>query len=147
MPTGMLSACPDLPEALFDSGAAVLEEGGRSGKLFILKSGSVEIVKESVSLNEIDQPGAVFGEISHLLDQSHMATVRTLEPSCFYVVEDPEKFFVDNPAFAREVARLLARRLQGVTRYLVDLKRQFDRESSHLSMVDEVLEALISQSG
>jgi hypothetical protein len=63
------------------------------------------------------------------------------------VVDDPEQFFVENPAFAREVARTLARRLQGVTRYLVDLKRQFDRESGHLGMVDEVLEALISQSG
>ncbi len=147
MPTGVQNACPNLPEATFDGGAVVLEEGGRSGKLFILKSGSVEIVKEGVSLNEIDKPGAVFGEISHLLDQPHMATVRTLEPCCFQVVEDPEKFFVDHPAFAREVARLLARRLQGVTRYLVDLKRQFEREGHHLSMVDEVLEALISQSG
>jgi CRP-like cAMP-binding protein len=81
--------------------------------------------------------------MSVLLDQPHSATVRAIEPSVFAVVEDPEAFIRAHPDFARSVATLLARRLQGVTSYLADLKRQFAGEDSHLGMVDEVLDSLL----
>jgi len=47
------------------------------------------------------------------------------------------------PAISVHVARLLARRLNAVTTYLVDLKRQYEDRDDHLGMVDEVLESLL----
>jgi CRP/FNR family cyclic AMP-dependent transcriptional regulator len=41
------------------------------------------------------------------------------------------------------VARILSRRVQLVTGYLVDLERQFADRDDHLAMVDEVLESLV----
>jgi hypothetical protein len=40
------------------------------------------------------------------------------------------------------VARLLARRLDSLNKYLVDVKAQYEGHD-HLGMVDEVLEALM----
>ena len=48
-----------------------------------------------------------------------------------------------DPSIGLALARLLAKRLHSVTTYLVDLKRQFEDQESHLSMVDEVLETLV----
>jgi CRP/FNR family transcriptional regulator, cyclic AMP receptor protein len=45
------------------------------------------------------------------------------------------------------VARILSRRVQLVTGYLVDLKRQFADRDDHLAMVDEVLESLVPHQG
>jgi hypothetical protein len=42
---------------------------------------------------------------------------------------------------------MLAQRLNGATTYLVDLKRQFEGQASHLGMVGEVLETLMHQQG
>ncbi len=48
---------------------------------------------------------------------------------------------------AREanVARILAHRLDAVTRYLVDVKQQFAQAGGHLGMVDEVLETVMTR--
>jgi CRP-like cAMP-binding protein len=35
----------------------------------------------------VDEPGAVFGEISALLDRPHTADVRALKPSQFYIAD------------------------------------------------------------
>jgi hypothetical protein len=43
------------------------------------------------------------------------------------------------------VAELLAQRLNSVTGYLADLKRQYEDHDDHLGMVDEVLETLTHQ--
>ena len=52
-----------------------------------------------------------------------------------------------HPELALPIARLLARRLQNVTSYLVDLKRQFGDRTDHLGMVEEVLESLAHEQG
>jgi CRP/FNR family cyclic AMP-dependent transcriptional regulator len=59
-------------------------------------------------------------------------------------VADGLKFLQDNPAANVELSRLLAKRLDGVTNYLVDLKQQFSDQDNHLGMVDEVLESLLN---
>jgi hypothetical protein len=81
--------------------------------------------------------------MSVLLDMPHMATVRAMAPSRAHVVEDGAGFLESHPDVAAALARLLAQRLHGVTTYLVDLKKQFEDEASHLGMVDEILEALV----
>jgi CRP-like cAMP-binding protein len=111
--------------------------------LYVLATGSVEVVKGEVQINTVSEPGTFFGEMSVLLDTPHTATVRALEPSTFHVAADPLAFVRANPDVGLAVARLLARRLHFVTTYLVDLKRQFEGSGDHLAMVDEVLDTLV----
>lgn len=135
--------CAGQPERAFAPGEALLTEGAQTGRLYVLIEGAVEIVKGGVQVNVVADAGAVFGEMSVLLEAPHMATVRALGPARAYLVEDGAAFLERHPDVAVALARLLAQRLQGVTSYLVDLKRQFEQEASHLGMVDEILEALV----
>jgi CRP-like cAMP-binding protein len=58
--------------------------GSTTGRLLILRKGVVAVLKEGVEIATVTEPGAVFGEVSVLLDQPHMADVRALEVSQFY---------------------------------------------------------------
>lgn len=131
------------PERALPADATLIEEGKHVEILYILIEGLVEIVKGDVQITTVAEPGSVFGEIAVLLDTPHMASVRTLAPSRFLVIDDPRDFFATRPELTLHVARLLARRLGLVTSYLVDLKHQFAEQENHLGMVDEVLESLL----
>lgn len=141
----ILSFCQGLPEKTFAPGEVLLAEGGRERILYILLEGEVEVLKGDFQVNTVSEPGAIFGEISVLLDIPHMATVKTLTPSRAYVVERAGEFLQSHTDIAYQLARLLAQRLHGVTTYLVDLKSQFEDQKDHLGMVDEVLETLVHQ--
>lgn len=143
-PAELLALCTSYPTEERQPGDVLLAEGHRVGVLYILESGQVEILKQEQHINTVAQPGAVFGEISLLLDQAHMATVRVTRPSRFRVVHDPFEFLRRQPEAALHLASLLARRLNAVTTYLVDLKKQYEHHQDHLSMVDEVLEGLLN---
>jgi CRP-like cAMP-binding protein len=139
----ILEACQGrLPERTFGAGEIIIAEGTRAGMLFVLAEGTVEVVKGDYVINAFSEPGAVFGEISVLLDTVHSATVRTTAPSRFFLVTDPLEFLRSTPDVALGVARLLAKRLYAMTTYLVDLKQQFEHHTDHFGMVDEVLDAL-----
>lgn len=143
----VLHRCAGMLERTFAAGEVLLHDGDRTGVLFILIEGSVEVLKGDVQVNLVSDPGAVFGEISVLLDAPHTATVRTLEPSRFYVAENALGFLQSDGTVALAVARLLGRRVNAMTTYLVDLKHQFEDHETHLGIVDEVLEALVHHQG
>jgi CRP-like cAMP-binding protein len=143
----VIERCAALPQRQFRAGEPILEEGKRSGVLYILASGSVEVLKGDLQVATVDTPGAFFGEVSALLDLPHMATVRALTDAKLFVAADALAFLESNKEIALSLARLLAKRLHSVTTYLVDLKRQFEGHESHLSMVDEVLETLVHHQG
>ena len=65
----------------------VLSAASTTGRLLILKEGAVAVVKEGVEIARVTEPGAVFGELSVLLDQPHTADVRALEASQFHVAD------------------------------------------------------------
>jgi CRP-like cAMP-binding protein len=142
--TTLLEFGERLPAISFAAGEVLLPEGTRTGLLFILVEGEVEILKGDVQIEVVSEPGALFGEISALLDTPHMATVRTLAPSRAVRIEDAVRFLRTNPDLSLEIARLLAHRLTNVVGYLAALKRQFEGHS-HLGMVDEVIETLVNQ--
>ena len=141
----ILGLCNGLEAKNFKTGEVLLSEGAHSGLLYILIDGAVEILKGDFQIDVVSDPGAIFGEVSALLDIPHMATVRALHPSRVYRIEHAVEFLNNYPMIALEIARLLAQRLNGVTNYLVDLKRQFEDQKGHLGMVDEVLESLVHQ--
>ena len=74
-----------LPLETYQAGQTVIAEGSRTGRLLILAKGKVAIVKEDTEIATVAEPGALFGELSALLDQPHTADVRALETSQFHV--------------------------------------------------------------
>jgi len=76
-----------LPLVTYQPGETVIADGSRTGRLLILGKGTVAIVKEDTEIAKVAEPGAVFGELSVLLDQPHTADVRALETSQFYIAD------------------------------------------------------------
>jgi CRP/FNR family cyclic AMP-dependent transcriptional regulator len=72
----------------------VIEQGGKTGLLFFLVEGAVEVLKDGMTVAKSSQPGAVFGELSALLGGNHTDTVRALQPCKFQVVQNPREFLV-----------------------------------------------------
>ncbi|MBM4256999.1 MAG: cyclic nucleotide-binding domain-containing protein [Deltaproteobacteria bacterium] len=141
----ILDFCQGFLEKTFDHGETLLVEGGREGILYILIEGTIEVLKGEVQISVVAEPGAIFGEMSILLDIPHSATVKALSPSRMYVVERAGEFLRSSTDITYILAQLLAQRVYGVTSYLADLKRQFEDQKNHLGMVDEVLETLLHQ--
>ena len=126
----------------FAPGDIVMEQGGASGRLLVLIHGEVEILRDNVRVAKASAPGAVFGEMSVLLESAHTATVRALKPSSFAIIENSRQFLGSSAEASLHVARLLASRLDALNKYLVDVKQQYEGHD-HLGMVDEVLETLM----
>ena len=77
----------DLPLATYRADEVVLAAGSRTGRLLFLKQGAVAVVRQCTQIAIVNEPGAVFGEISALLDRPHTADVRALKPSQFYIAD------------------------------------------------------------
>ena len=131
-----------LPRRNFAAGETIIAQDSTTGMLFFLIDGEVEVSKDEVPLACTSEPGSVFGEMSALLGTSHRASVRAVVPSSFYVVEDGRRFLESHPVVSMHVSELLARRLDALNKYLIDVRQQFEGHD-HLSMVDEVLEVLM----
>ena len=80
----ILEYCKGLHVKSYNSGEVLLNEGDTSGKLLVLIEGEVEVVKGSHIINNVSEPGAIFGEISVPFHLPHMATVTTVKTSKFY---------------------------------------------------------------
>ena len=134
----------------FPAGELLMEEGTSTGRLIVLVDGTVDVFRADeqggeVEIASISEPGSIFGEMSMLLDLPHTASVRAASPTRAFVVDNAEAFLRARPEIALPVAKLLARRLQAATTYLVNLKQQFQGFENHFGMVDEVLESLTHQ--
>jgi CRP/FNR family cyclic AMP-dependent transcriptional regulator len=125
-------------------GTLVIREGETTGHLFVLIEGCLEVIKNDIVVASITEPGAVFGEMSVLLHQPHIATVRAAADSVLYEFSDAASFLQAQPAVALLIAQLLAQRLQVATSYLADIKRQYAGHGNHLSMVGDVLEIMLN---
>lgn len=138
----MLELVADCPARDFVTGDVIIEQDSPSGPLLVLVEGEVEILREDVHVAKTSQPGAVFGEMSVLLGTTHTATVRALKSSRFAVIENPRQFLAASSDACLHVASLLAKRLDALNKYLVDVKQQYEGHD-HIGMVDEVLETLM----
>jgi CRP/FNR family transcriptional regulator, cyclic AMP receptor protein len=136
-----------LPLQTFGAGETVLRDGSKTGRLLILNKGAVAVVKNGVEIAKVAEPGAVFGELSALLDAPHGADVRTLEPSEFHVADAGA--LIREPAALHYVATVLARRLDLANRGLVELKSELDAGAppSLLGATLDKIEALLSAIG
>lgn len=129
-----LKSLAALPLANYQPGEIVLAAGSKTGRLLILRKGAVAIIKEGIEIARVTEPGAVFGELSALLDQPHTADVRALAPSQFHVA-DAVALLTQDPVALLYVAAVLARRLDGTNQALIDLK-------SHLQVGQKTVEKI-----
>lgn len=141
--TDLLEVSADLPIAAFDPGEVLIEEGEAVGRLLVLVSGEVVVEHDGVAFARIDMPGAVLGEMSAVLERPASATVRAVGAVTARVADDPLGFLTARPGAALEVLRATAARLDGMTHYLVDVKRQYAEAGGHLAMVDQILDTLL----
>ena len=126
------------------AGTVLIKEGSKTGHLFVLVEGQIEVLRGGSVVAVLSEPGALTGEMSLLLDRPHTATVRAAAPSTFYEVENAASFLTQEPAVALLIARLLAQRLNVATTYLADLMQQYAGHGTHLEMVGEILQSMIS---
>jgi CRP-like cAMP-binding protein len=140
----MLEYCVGGLEKKVAAGDLILHEGGRTGRLYILIEGRVEVVRGDVVVASIAEPGAIFGEMSVLLEQDHTAAVRAATDATIYQIDAAAHFMRDRPEVALLVAQLLARRLYVATTYLADLRRQYAGHGNHLAMVGDLLQSMIN---
>lgn len=142
-PEVLLARCGNRPQNRFAPGAVLLEEGRRSGMLYVLESGTVEISKEGETIDVVSDRGSVFGEMSILLNQPHMATVRVAREASCRVIDTPFEFMRAHPDVALHLAALLARRLNAVTNYLIDLRHQSHARSGEIGAADSLLRGIL----
>ena len=146
MPLDALALTAHLPEVSLAPGDVVVREGGTSSSIWILVSGALRVVKGDVTVNTIDHPGAVIGEMSLLLGTRHSATVEAMQPTRLRLAANGNALLDGDPAFARLVATGLAERLAYVTTYLADLTRQYG-DAPGLAIVSSVLTELEHRKG
>jgi CRP/FNR family transcriptional regulator, cyclic AMP receptor protein len=135
-----------LPLASYRADDSVLTAGSKSGQVLILKRGSVAILKESVEIARVKEPGAVIGELSALLDLPHTADVKALENSQFRVAD--AGLLEKNPIVVLHIARILAQRLVTIDNGFVELKKQLQAAQAPgvLSRTLEMIERALSTS-
>jgi len=140
----VLALCDDLPEVRVAKGAILIEEAVRTDRLYVLRSGAFEVVRNGVRVVLISEPGAFLGEISAVLGSAPTANVVAAQDSTVHVVDHASASVQRWPELTYAIAQLLARRLSAVTGYLVDIKRQYADSNTHLALMDQVLGNLMA---
>lgn len=111
----LLQLLRDKPEIVVESGTPLITQNSPVDKLYVMKEGEVEVLRDRTPVCSISRPGSAFGELSALLDAKATATVIARKPSTFIVVEEPRKLLESNLEFTLEITRMLAERLSRAT--------------------------------
>ena len=134
----------EFPLISLTAGEYLLKESEKTDSIYFLLEGSVKVTKDGYDVAVVSDKGAVFGEMSILLDNDHSASVQCVEDSKFYHIAHPRKYLEDHPRVIWHIAQILGLRLFNLNQYLVDVRSQYEGHD-HLNMVDEVLETLLNQ--
>jgi CRP-like cAMP-binding protein len=140
----VLAMCSTLPEIRLAKGDSLIEEAVRTDRLYVLKSGAFEVVRDGIRVVLINEPGAFLGEMSAVMGSAPTASVVAAEDSTVHVMDEASAAVQRRPELTYAIAQLLARRLSAVTSYLVDIKRQYADSNTHLALMDQVLGNLIA---
>src|SRR6185295_18164986 len=110
--------------------------------------GVVEVVKDGLQIATVSEPGAVFGELSVILDKPHTADVRAAERSEFHVAK-ASSLITEDVAALVYVSAILARRLDTANEVIVEMKREMEsgKRPGMLTKALEKLEKLLGPAG
>ena len=147
-PEAFKKSLASLPIAVYEPGETVLEAGSTTGQLFILRNGVVEVVKDGLQIATVSEPGAVFGDLSIILNKPHTADVRALERSEFHVAQ-ASSLLTENVAALLYVSAILARRLDSANDVIVEIKGELQsgKRPGVISKALDKLEKLLSPAG
>lgn len=132
-----------VPDVVVPDGTAVIVEGERTGALYVLVDGSFEVRRRGRTVVQMSEPGTIVGELGLLLDTVASADVVAVGECVVRRLDDAERTFAENPAFARHLATLLAHRLWQISTYLTDLQEQYADRSDTLGLMPDVLRELL----
>jgi CRP-like cAMP-binding protein len=141
--TDLLALAGTLPRRTLAEGERLMRDGDPGGTLYVLLDGTLRVEKSGVPITTLTQPGACVGEMSLLLDVPVTADVVAAGASTVAVAEHARDRIATDGALALALARILAARLQSMTGYLADLKRQYADHGGGLAMIDTVLGSLM----
>ena len=99
-------------------GMVMIAQGGNTGQLCVLRDGTVEVSRDGQHVTTIHTPGAVFGEMSVLLDQPQTATVTAVTEVDYFVIDDAIDVLRSHNDWLLQIARLLAQRVNATTALL-----------------------------
>jgi CRP-like cAMP-binding protein len=140
--TSLAALAVGLPLARFSPGEALTTEGSHSGRLYILETGALTVVRDGVTLATIDEPGAIVGEMAVLLGIPHSATVKALTLSTARVVDDAMGAMGRNPDLAIAIATTACARLNATSALLVELRREASGKAREQALMSRILMAL-----
>jgi CRP-like cAMP-binding protein len=141
----ILSRFDGVAAAAFAPGENLIVEGRETGKLFVLKSGTVAIRRRGVLVTEIAEPGAVLGELSLLLERPHTASVVAVTPVEAFGLTGGLSSLEAQPELALHVAMLLAERLERTTALVGRLKTAPPGTPQRRSLVERVMRLLTGE--
>jgi CRP-like cAMP-binding protein len=107
-------------------GMDLIEQGGRTGQLYVLKDGELEVLRDGKHVTTIKTPGAVIGEMSVLLDAPQTATVRAVTEVDYFVIDNAIDVLRSHPDWLLQIARLLAQRVNLTTAQLTRDRDEHD---------------------
>jgi CRP/FNR family cyclic AMP-dependent transcriptional regulator len=99
-------------------GMELIAQGGRTGQLYVLKDGELEVLRDGKHITTIKTPGSVIGEMSILLDAPQTATVRAVTEVDYFVIDNAIEVLRSHPDWLLQIARLLAQRVKDTTAQL-----------------------------
>jgi CRP-like cAMP-binding protein len=107
-------------------GETILNQGEEGSGFYVLKKGTLEVLKDDVLLAVIMYPGTIFGEMGDILGRPRSCTVKAKNKATIacYDVENLEALVTSNPEIAVKLIRTLASRLDRTTQKLIDTARE-----------------------
>ena len=108
-------------------GMELIAQGGRTGQLYVLREGELEVLRDGRHITTIKTPGSVIGEMSVLLGAPQTATVRAVTAVDFFVIDNAIEVLRGHPEWLLQIARLLAQRVNATT---AQLARGRDEEAA-----------------
>lgn len=139
----ILQLTADADEIRLADGDRIIQEGERTGALYVLVEGALEVRRRGITVVTMDEPGTIVGELGLLLDIVASADVIARGACTVRRMNDAERTFAESPEFARHLATLLAQRLWQISTYLTDLQHQYADRDDTLGLVPAVLNDLL----
>ena len=102
------------------AGQALFREGDEGNQMFVLETGTAEVVVQNLVLETLKH-GSIVGEMGLVSHEPHSASV-IAKTDCEFVVVDEKRFqflVQQTPYFAIQVMRLMAERLRATNKLLI----------------------------
>jgi len=116
----------NLPVKTIKAGEDLITQGSKTGMVYLLQYGKVEVLHNGQQLCTVSDPGAIFGELAVILKSNHQATVRAVSETTFLVVSDFEALAAKYPQVSWAVTQLLAKRLISTNEILTMARKRFE---------------------